>query len=102
MKLPIINLKKESAELHDFWALKQLTHVNNHVVNMAKIKGEYEMHTHENGEKLFYVVEGILFIEFADGQTSEIQTGEFIVIPKGSQHKPYALDETTILFFEAK
>lgn len=102
MKLPIVNLKKEAAGLQDYWVLKQLTRVNNHVVNMAKIQGEFEMHKHEEGEKLFYVIEGVLYIEFPNGDITAIQSGEFVVVPKGSQHKPYAVQETTILFFEAQ
>lgn len=102
MEILKVNLKDESAALKELWSLKQVARVNDHVVNMAKIKGEFKMHTHENGEKLFYVVEGVLFIEFADGDSIEVGTGEFVVIPKGSWHKPYAHEETTILFFESR
>jgi len=101
MKMSKVNLLAEIDQLKEFWKVKKVAEVNDHVVNIAKIKGEFEMHTHENGDKLFYVLEGKLFIAFIDGQESEVAAGEFVVIPKGSQHKPYAKEETTILFFES-
>ena len=102
MKINKVNLLSEVDQLKEFWKLKKVADVNDHVINIIKIKGEFEMHTHENGEKLFYVLAGTLFIAFIDGNVSEINAGEFAVIPKGSQHKPYAIVETTILFFESK
>ena len=102
MEISKVNLLAEVDQLKEFWKLKKVADVNDHVVNIVKIKGEFEMHTHEHSDKLFYVLEGTLFIAFIDGQVSEVKAGEFVVIPKGSQHKPYALEESTILFFEPK
>ncbi|PUV23992.1 MULTISPECIES: cupin domain-containing protein [Sphingobacterium] len=102
MEIRKVNLLSEVDQLKEFWKLKKVADVNDHVVNIIKIKGEFEMHTHELGDKLFYVLKGTLFIKFIDGYVSEVNTGEFVVIPKGSQHKPYASEETTILFFESK
>ncbi|WP_219225290.1 cupin domain-containing protein [Pedobacter antarcticus] len=102
MEINKVNLPAEVDQLKELWTLKELVDVNDHVVNLIKIKGEFEMHTHENGAKLFYVLEGLLFIAFADGDIIEVKVGEFVVIPKGAQQKPYALEETTILFFEPK
>lgn len=59
------------------------------------------MHQHDNGEKFFFVVDGILSIEFSD-ETVEIQEGEFIIIPKGVAHKPYSTDGVSIMLFEPK
>lgn len=102
MEINKVNLLTEVEQLTEFWKLKKVAEVNDHVVNIVKIKGEFEMHTHEHGDKLFYVLDGRLFIAFIDGDESEVGAGEFVVIPKGSQHKPYAREETTILFFEPK
>ncbi|MBP3942644.1 cupin domain-containing protein [Sphingobacteriaceae bacterium WQ 2009] len=102
MKLTKVNLVKTKDQLTTYWELQQLAQVNDHVVNMVKILGEFEMHTHEHGEKLFYVLSGVLNIAFPNAEDLVVHAGEFIVMPKGSRHKPYALEETTLIFFEAK
>ncbi len=102
MEVNKINLQAEVEKINTFWTLKELTNVNNHVIRIAKLKGDFEMHKHNNGEKLFYVIGGMMCVEFADGPTVEINTGEFIVIPKGAEHKPYAPEEAHVMLFEPK
>ena len=63
----------------------------------AKFKGEFVKHEQE--DELFYVIDGKLFIELID-QTLELNTGEFVVIPKGIEHKPYAPKEVSVMLFE--
>ncbi len=57
------------------------------------------MHKHDNEDELFYVIAGTLFIELED-QTLELNPGEFVVIPKGVEHKPYAPEEVSVMLFE--
>jgi mannose-6-phosphate isomerase-like protein (cupin superfamily) len=57
------------------------------------------MHKHDQEDELFYVIEGKLFIELAD-KTLEIHAGEFAIIPKGVEHKPYAPEEVCVMLFE--
>lgn len=57
------------------------------------------MHHHENEDELFYVIKGTLFIEIKD-KTIELNEGDFVVIPKGVEHKPFAPEEVGVLLFE--
>ena len=57
------------------------------------------MHNHEQEDELFYVIEGKLFIELID-KTLELNSGEFVIIPKGVEHKPYAPEEVSVMLFE--
>ena len=57
------------------------------------------MHHHENEDELFYVIKGTLFIEMKD-KTIELNEGDFVVIPKGVEHKPFAPEEVGVLLFE--
>jgi len=57
------------------------------------------MHQHENEDELFLVIEGTLHIALAE-QTLELNAGEFVVIPRGIEHKPYALEEVSVMLFE--
>lgn len=57
------------------------------------------MHKHEQEDELFYVIDGTLFIELV-AKTLELNSGEFIIIPRGVEHKPYAPEEVSVLLFE--
>ncbi|MDP6823801.1 MAG: cupin domain-containing protein [Dehalococcoidia bacterium] len=78
-----------------------LARVNDQVVRMALIKGEYHWHHHENEDELFYVVEGRITIQmkspYADITLSE---GEMAVVPKGIEHCPLSDEESYVLMFE--
>lgn len=85
-----VNLRSEVDKLKAHWVLNEVARVNNHVARIAKLKGDFKMHKHDNGEKLFYVIDGTMCLEFADGHIMEVNTGEFVVIPRGIEHKPFA------------
>ncbi|MCP1996435.1 cupin domain-containing protein [Flavobacterium sp. HSC-61S13] len=99
MNIEKINLQLESENLKAFWQLKSLGKINNHEVQLIKLQGEYEWHTHEEEDKLFFVVDGILELHFRD-QIIELRKNECIVVPKGVENKPVAKDEATLMIFE--
>ena len=66
---------------------------------MAKLKGEFIWHTHENEDELFLIIKGSLKIKFRD-KTIELNEGELYIIPKGTEHKPIAENEVHVLLFE--
>lgn len=94
-----INLTQESQDLKDFWQLKTLGNINNHTINLIKIKGEFEWHTHEDEDKLFMVIDGVLELHFRD-KVLELQKNDCIIIPKGVETKPVGKDEVTLMLFE--
>ena len=94
-----VNLNSKLSAFNDYWTPKIIGELNNQHVKIAKFKGEFVMHKHEQEDELFYVINGKLFIELID-KTLELNTGEFVVIPKGIEHKPYAPEETSVMLFE--
>ena len=66
--------------------------MNNQQVKLAKLKGDFIWHKHENEDELFLVVDGILTIEFRD-KIIELKENEFIIVPRGVEHRPKAEKE---------
>jgi mannose-6-phosphate isomerase-like protein (cupin superfamily) len=66
---------------------------------LAKLKGEFLFHKHDNEDELFMVIKGTLEIEFRD-KIITLNKGEFYIVPKGVEHKPIAKEEVHIVLFE--
>ena len=94
-----VNLNSKLKTFNEYWKPKIVGELNNQFVKIAKFKGEFIKHKHDYEDELFYVIEGKLFIELID-KMLELNTGEFVVIPKGVEHKPYAPEEVSVMLFE--
>jgi len=99
MEIKKVNLQSKLETFNEHWTPKIVGELNNQHVKIAKLKGEFVMHNHEHEDELFYVIEGKLFIELVD-KTIELNSGEFVIIPKGVEHKPYAPEEVCVMLFE--
>jgi mannose-6-phosphate isomerase-like protein (cupin superfamily) len=99
MEINKVNVQSKLNTFKEYWTPKIVGELNNQFVKIAKFKGEFVMHKHEQEDELFYVINGKLFIELAD-KTLELNTGEFVIIPKGVEHKPYAPEEVSVMLFE--
>ncbi len=99
MDIKTVNLQEKFATFTDQWHPRIIGELNGQHVKIAKVQGEFIMHQHEHADELFFVVEGKLFIRLED-QTLEINQGEMVVIPKGTNHQPYAPEEVKLLMFE--
>ncbi|MEO9887231.1 MAG: cupin domain-containing protein [Balneola sp.] len=99
MEINKVNLDSKLKTFNEYWTPKIVGELNNQFVKIAKSKGEFIMHKHELEDELFYVIDGKLFIELAD-KTLELNKGEFVVIPKGIEHKPFAPEEVSVMLFE--
>lgn len=99
MQIKKVNLQSKLNTFSEHWSPKIVGELNGQMVKIAKLQGEFVMHKHDNEDELFYVIEGKLFIELAE-ETLELNPGEFVVIPKGVDHKPYAPEEVSIMLFE--
>lgn len=99
MEITKVNLKSKLNTFNDYWTPKIVGELNNQFVKVAKFKGEFVMHNHEHEDELFYVIEGKLFIELNE-KTLEMNPGEFVIIPRGVDHKPFAPEEVSVLLFE--
>lgn len=96
-----ISLVEKSLKYSDYWSPKIIASLNDSYVKVAKLKGEFEWHYHENEDELFFVIKGHLTIALRD-QMLEIDPGELVVIPKNVEHKPMTNEEVEVLLIEPK
>lgn len=103
-----VNLAEKFSQIDEFWKPYIAGELNGQMVKLDKLKGEFVWHHHENEDELFLVVKGKFRIEFRDiaGEGARatravwLEPGEFIVVPRGVEHKPVADEECWILLFE--
>jgi mannose-6-phosphate isomerase-like protein (cupin superfamily) len=100
MKNQVINLKQKAALITEHWSPRVLGEVDDSYVKIAKVKGEFTWHDHQEDE-FFLVLEGQLEIQM-EGQSVVLNKGEFYIVPKGVLHNPVAKEECTLLLFEKK
>ena len=94
-----VNLAEKFSRFSDHWSPKIIGEVNDSYVKAVKFKGEFLWHHHENEDELFLVVRGKLTMRLRDG-TVTVNPGEFIIIPRGLEHKPVAPAECAIVLIE--
>src|SRR5690606_33101583 len=94
-----VNLSEKFALFTDHWSPKIVGELNGQYVKLAKFKGEFVWHKHDNEDEMFLVVDGILKIEFRD-KTVTLNKDEFIIVPKGTEHRPIAENEVLVMLFE--
>lgn len=99
MKIEKINLSEKFDRFEDHWNPRIIGSLNGQDVKIAKVEGEFVWHSHKEEDELFYVIKGVLEIEFRD-QSIELQAGEMLIVPKGVAHRPIAKEETWIMLFE--
>ena len=96
-----INLNEKFRSFSDQWSPKVLGEVNDCAIKVAKIKGEFIWHHHDNEDELFLVVKGTLRLKFK-AHEAVVKEGEFVIVPRGVEHLPVADEETHILLIEPK
>jgi mannose-6-phosphate isomerase-like protein (cupin superfamily) len=87
------------AECTEKWFNQTLTSVNDSVVRIGIVEGEFHWHKHDNDDEFFYVVEGQLLIDLED-RTIELNPQQGVTIPKGMMHRPRAPKKTVMLMVE--
>ena len=95
----IINIAEKLDSFSEHWNPKIIAELNGQQIRIAKLKGEFVWHSHENEDEMFLVIKGKLKISFRDGD-KVLNEGEFLVVPKGIEHKPSAVEEVSIMLFE--
>ncbi len=94
-----VNLADKFALFSEHWSPKIVGELNGQHVKLAKFEGEFVWHKHDHEDELFFIVEGVLKIEFRD-KTVTLKKGEFMIVPKGVEHKPVAESEVWVMLFE--
>ena len=96
-----INIKDKFTKFSKNWHPHQIALVDDMQVILAKLKGEFVWHSHEEEDELFHVIKGTLYMHFRD-RIEVVKEGEMIVVPKGVEHNPKTKDgeEVHVLLFE--
>ncbi len=94
-----VNLQRKLSQFHDHWGPRIVGELNGQQVKLVKFMGEFVWHHHENEDELFLVVKGRFRMDFRDRQVW-LDEGEFLIVPRGVEHRPVALDEVHVLLFE--
>ena len=97
--LETIDVPQMIKECKDQWFNQTLTKVNDSVVRLGIVEGEYHWHKHENDDEFFFVLEGQLLIDL-ENKTIELNSGQGVTITKGIMHRPRAPKKTVILMVE--
>jgi mannose-6-phosphate isomerase-like protein (cupin superfamily) len=98
-KIEKVSLREAAEKVDGYWNPLIVGELNSQCIKLAKFKGEFDWHHHEQEDEAFLVVKGIIQIHFRD-RTVELNEGELIVVPRGVEHKPAALEEAHVLLFE--
>ena len=99
MTIRKVNLAELFGRFQDHWSPKVVGTVNDSLVKLVKLKGEFVWHHHEREDELFLVVKGKLRLKLRD-KDLVLGPGEFAIIPHGVEHLPVAEEETHVLLFE--
>lgn len=95
-----VNLKEKAAEIDKPWSPIDIARVNDQVVRMAMIEGEYHWHKHTNEDELFFVYDGEIIIQLRGQPDVTLHEGEMAVVRKGVEHCPKSAGPSHILVFE--
>ena len=94
-----VNLREKLALFGDHWSPKVVGELNGQQVKLVKFQGEFVWHHHDHEDELFLVVKGRFRMEFRDRQVW-LEEGEFLIVPRGVEHRPVAEEEVHVLLFE--
>jgi len=95
----IVNLAQKFALIRDFWSPKIAGQLNGQYVKLARLKGEFVWHSHDDEDELFLVVKGILTIELRD-RVVTLHEGELFIVRAGIEHRPVAAEEVHVMLLE--
>jgi mannose-6-phosphate isomerase-like protein (cupin superfamily) len=96
-----ININEKLSTFSEYWSPKIVGDINESYVKLAKLKGEFVWHMHENEDEMFMVIKGRLLIKLRS-EDIILNEGEFFIIPKGIEHMPIAENEVHVMLLEPK
>ena len=103
-----INLLQKLSLINDHWNPRIIGELNGQYLKLVKFKGPFTWHHHETEDEMFLVVKGRFRMEYRDGDQASpaaerevwLEEGEFIIVPRGVDHRPVADEEAEVLLFE--
>jgi mannose-6-phosphate isomerase-like protein (cupin superfamily) len=94
-----VNLIEKFSIFSEHWSPKIVGELNGQHIKLVKFKGEFVWHHHDDEDEMFYVVKGNFNMEFRDKNVI-LNEGEFLIVPKGVEHRPVAAEEVWVMLFE--
>ena len=94
-----VNLAEKFALINEHWRPKVVGELNGQEIKLVKFQGEFPWHRHEAEDEMFMALRGSFRIEFRD-KTIELKEGEFVIVPRGVEHRPVADKEVKVMLFE--
>lgn len=94
-----VTIAQKLSLFNDYWNPRIVGELNGQHVKLVKFQGEFVWHKHDNEDEMFLVVKGQFNMEFRD-KTVELKENEFLIVPRGVEHRPVAPQEVSVLLFE--
>lgn len=99
MSIEKVNIHEKLGQFSDHWNPRIVGALNGQHVKLVKAQGVFDWHAHEHEDEMFFVVKGSFEMHLRD-RIIPISEGEFIIIPKGTEHRPVAPQEVQVMLFE--
>ncbi|MFN7118408.1 MAG: cupin domain-containing protein [Saprospiraceae bacterium] len=99
MNIEKVNLTEKFTRITDHWNPRVAGELNGQQVKLVKFQGAFVWHKHDHEDELFLVVDGEFVMEFRD-KNIPLKAGEFLIVPRGVEHRPVAEKEVSVLLFE--
>lgn len=94
-----VNVREKLSLINDHWNPRIAGELNGQQVKLVKFKGEFVWHKHDHEDEMFFVLKGKFKMEFRD-RTVELNENEFLIVPRGIEHRPVANEEVSVMLFE--
>src|SRR5262249_38801692 len=94
-----VNISEKLAQIDEHWRPKVVGELNGQEIKLVKFQGEFPWHRHENEDEMFMAVRGVFELEFRDRKVT-VAPGEFVIVPRGTEHRPVAREEVEVMLFE--
>jgi len=94
-----VNVAQKLSLFEERWSPKIVGELNGQHVKLVKLSGEFVWHHHDDEDEMFFVVDGRFRMEYRDREVW-IEEGEFVVVPRGVEHRPVAEEEASVMLFE--
>ena len=99
--MDLIDLADKLSQFDEYWSPRIIGEVNESLVKLAKLNGEFVWHSHEQEDELFLVLKGRLTIRFRDRDV-HLEEGQMVIVERGIEHQPVAESETHVLIVEPR
>ena len=94
-----VNVEEKLMLINDHWNPRIVGELNGQQIRLVKIIGdEFAVHKHDNEDEMFFVIKGKIQLDFVDSKV-DLNEGEFIIVPKGTDHRPIAEEEAQLMMF---